>query len=130
VTREVTSSVFHVEYDDGEAHDENLRNDRFKWHGPRASIAAEPYHAGMRPAMLELGAVNAQVEEIEVASTLTSHNVRPMPVWVDDADLSQPLFVAQVSSPHSGYMSQLHAFQGITVICDHRLGLHAFSLLL
>lgn len=76
MTREVSSSVFHVEYDDGEAHDENLAQDTFKWHGPRASKAAEPYHPGMRPAMLELGAVNARAEEIEVSSTLSSHNVR------------------------------------------------------
>lgn len=77
VTREVSSSVFHVEYDDGEAHDENLSQDTFKWHGPRASNAAEPYHSGMRPAMLILGAVNARAEGIEVSSTLTSHNVCP-----------------------------------------------------
>lgn len=76
MTREVSASVFHVEYDDGEAHDENLKQDTFKWHGPRASNAAEPYLAGMRTAMLELGAVNARAEEVDVASTLTSHNVR------------------------------------------------------
>lgn len=75
VTSEVSSSVFHVEYDDGEAHDENLREDTFKWHGPRASKAAESYHADMRPAMLELGAENARAEEVDVSSTLTSHNV-------------------------------------------------------
>lgn len=64
ITREVhdakqsSNALYHVEYDDGEAHDEDLKNDRFRWHGPRATSAVVPYHKDMRPAMLDLYAEN------------------------------------------------------------------------
>eukprot|EP00892_Ulva_mutabilis_P003054 jgi/Ulvmu1/1274/UM109_0072.1 len=56
--KQSNNALYHVEYDDGEAHDEDLRNDRFRWHGPRATSAVVPYHKEMRPAMLDLEAEN------------------------------------------------------------------------
>lgn len=69
-----SSALFHVEYDDGEAHDEDLKNDRFRWHGPRATSALVPYHKDMRPAMLELEAENVHGDkENEPVRSMNAH---------------------------------------------------------
>lgn len=57
-SKQSSNALYHVEYDDGEAHDEDLKTDRFRWHGPRATSAITPYHKDMRLAMLELEAEN------------------------------------------------------------------------
>lgn len=72
ITREVHDSkqsknaLYHVEYDDGEAHDEDLKNDRFRWHGPRAASSLLPYRKDMRPAMLDLDAENVHGDKENV----------------------------------------------------------------
>ena len=72
ITREVhdskqsSNALYHVEYDDGEAHDEDLKNDRFRWHGPRAASSLLPYHKDMRPAMLNLDAENVHGDKENV----------------------------------------------------------------
>lgn len=79
--KQSSSALYHVEYDDGEAHDEDLKNDRFLWHGPRATSAIVPYHKAMRPAMLDLEAENVHGDKendpvrylICSASTSASH---------------------------------------------------------
>jgi hypothetical protein len=67
-----TADTFHVEYDDGEAHDENLKQESFRWHGPRSSSDKVCYRPAMRAAMLLLGAENVTPLEVQPEASFAS----------------------------------------------------------